>query len=189
MRIAKLIATGYGQTAGSETGFNNALFASVKMGNKMQDAVQKDGRKIYQLPLPLNNKQKVILSDMAKLSYSEGVSPWDNIAKVTSGFADFKKESSIRFFPDGIEGNLEAIRNKWFDGIYGKVPANKKKIDNQQMKTWVSQFVDDSRTFASNYLAASEAAQNWLREKAISDLRASGWKFIGYDQPGANPNQ
>jgi len=184
LRIQKLLANGYGETVATGLGFQDALFSGVKAGNKMKDAILKDGHKLYQLPLPVSNKQKNVLIGIQDIKYSAGLSSWDNMAKVTNSFFDLKKEANFRVFLNGVEGNLENIRNKFFDGVYGKIPSNKKKIEEPQMRQWVEQFQNDARQFASNYLALSEKAADTLREKAIADLRASGWKFVGYDAPG-----
>ena len=183
MRVAKLIASDYAPTAASETGFANALFVGVKAAPKMLNALSADSQNVYELPLPVSNKQKAALANAQSVSYSDSVDQWANLKKGTDALFEIKDNFGFRLLDAKSEASLEVLRNDFFNGVYGSIPGNKKKISGDQFKEWVKAFQNDVRTFAANYQKGSDAVNAYLREKAIDDLRQSGWKFLGYDQP------
>lgn len=185
MRVAKLISNDFAPTAASETGFANALFYDIKAGGKFRDAIDKDGHNIYELPLPVNGKQKAALKNAQEIQYSDAVDQWANMTKATNALYEIKDVFGFRVLDEKSEASLEVLRNDFFNGVYGSVPKNKKKINGEDFKNWVKGFQSDVRRFAKNYQAGSDAVNDFLTQKAINDLRASGWKFIGFDQPNA----
>lgn len=133
------------------------------------------------VPVFLDNKQTAAVSGMAALTY---VPPgyWSTLERVTNSAKSVADQTGVTVLAAGMYDpkNLNPIKNDLLTVIR---PDAKGKGAAGAATDATKKLVADVSRFAQNWLAVSSAANLAAREKAISDLRASGWRFIGYDTP------
>lgn len=109
-----------------------------------------------------NQKQQMQTVQRLNLSFDE-----NNLPMFLSN--DFKGGGEKNFFKDYV------------CNFYGDCPNNYDLHKNSSAWTSAGKlYIADVRKLASNVDAINTQVSNLVREKAISDLVTSGWKFVGY---------
>lgn len=92
-------------------------------------------------------------------------------------FADLR-EAGGPLLISSLDENTEPVIRQIVTGYFG----DSSRADKNRSETY-DQFEQDLKKIAANWLEMQKQVEAALTLSAIEDLRASGWKFFGYDQP------
>lgn len=133
------------------------------------------------VPLNIGQKGRAALSNFLNIDRSAGQ---DTTKNLYSANQQMMEEIGTCFV-----GNPELSNQREFDKQtlcqgYANCGKNYKYLDNswsKYLKDAAAKMADDMKKIASNWLEISNLYDLEIRSKAINDLRASGWAFIGFD--------
>lgn len=115
-----------------------------------------------------------------KISDFTGAESFESIAR-TQGYDKAKSVyTELLTFPQFNARLFEAIAKNVFDGNFGTVSA---RGDHMRLRYW--DFDTAMNIFKQLFKQASQGSKELgdaLKEQAIEDLRAAGYKIVGYDQ-------
>lgn len=130
------------------------------------------------IPWPLTAKMKSALNDAANIQ------PTDNVKTQMQGLQranlNFIEAGLPAFLPEEAKGGGEknffkGFVCKWYSGCPSNFDLHKVKFLPQGR-----QMYSDLNMVAKNILAVNTQLEQKVRERAIADLIAAGYKFVGY---------
>lgn len=148
-----------------------ALVASTQNPSGVQEVLTISGlAEIPIIPPFISQEYQKQINDLQKLRTFEELT-------FQSGFDDAKSIYDKALFFKNLQTGLFPFIQKVADGDgFGK----KKKGDNDRSNN-ISAGIEDFRKLFKQTLEANKQLENALKDEAIKQLRAAGYKFVGYD--------
>ena len=158
--------------------FKGLLSLAPQIGNAVSAST--GGAGAENVPFALSSAQSAAITALAGVK-RDSPGYWDTLKKLVNAATAVRTTTGVAIMPDEAYNakDLNYVRNKF-------VALTEPPIGNPSGGTWTRQTektVADTAQFAKNWLALAENVKTAIRERAISDLRKSGWKFVGYDAP------
>lgn len=163
----------------SDKTMRNGVPSGVADFTATQVSMSTGGAGFTNIPVPLTATGREAVEGMTALKYVSGATDyWPTLHQITQALTRVRTATGVAFLKDSMYSqNMNFIRNEFL------VPYLSGNLDEKRMRTGAETMVNGLVQLAKNWLALSELAEKAVKEKAVQDLRASGWKFIGYDQP------
>lgn len=144
----------------------------------------------------LTSEEKSAIAGLDGLKWF-GSSYWENYKKIGTALVALQNATGVRLLSkqayDGFRKNpadLNAIRQETVNAVdpsaFTSKPGGGSKWTNYKVDNVVKSTIEQVKAFAANWLSVNEQAEKAVREAAISQLRESGWRFVGYDAPQTN---
>lgn len=135
------------------------------------------------VPLILNSAQRAALSAASQLKYI-GPGFWADLGRVANAAIGVRKETGVRFLGenDYDPKNLDPYKRQVLPR-YTAIKINPGQKDTGENTKGTQRLINDVSQLAKNWITLSDLAVKITREKAIQDLRQTGWRFVGYDSP------
>lgn len=141
------------------------------------------GSGIELMPLILSPSKTASVKALTDLRYL-GPGYWEDLERVVNSAVSIKSNIGVRIFEstDYNPKDLNMPRQNLLmlirpDGI------RKGKYDTGRMGDAIQKLIKDLNQFGKNWIGLNDKAKDAVKNAAVSDLRATGWKFIGFDSP------
>lgn len=160
------------------SGLINQVYQGLKYQSGIQNAIAGIFGAASRIPL---------VPDSLEPSYSTRAKEWNSVpgfetltasqgGDPTEAFSTWKaalnlRDAGLNFWPPNISALIEA---KEF-GPINKGDRNRSEKYNE--------FTGDMRILGQNIAFANKKLDEFVKDKAIADLRGAGWNFLGYDSP------
>lgn len=182
-RKKDLIAAGFSETIVNSLNPTAAIFAGVEYFAPflLQNVSFSTGAAgAEKMPYLLSTAQKNAVRALADLKYV-GSGYWQQLGTLVQACVNVRAQTGVSLLMEDMynTGNLNPIRNNaiWqYAGV-------KSGTDTGQNTKGSERMYGDYNSFAKNWLSLAKKAEESLTETAIQELRATGWKFVGYDAP------
>lgn len=147
-------------------------------------ATSTGGAGLELLPLILSPSQKATIKTVAELTY-KGPGYWSTLERIVNALKALRVSTGVSLLPENAYNpkDLNPIRNGVVIKLIRRDAVAKGRYDTGRITDGTEKLIADLNSFAQNWLSLSDQFSTAIKEKAISDLRASGWRFIGYDAP------
>lgn len=132
------------------------------------------------IAFPLLDKSLVVLNDTKNLS--EAGDRVQTMRTMQRANLSWYENGLPYFLPEQFKGGGEKdFLKKFICPNYGDCPSNYDLHRNSDRFAAAARLaIADVKTLSNNILEINNQLNNAVREKAISDLVAKGWKFVGY---------
>jgi len=133
------------------------------------------------VPFVLSPSKISAIESLKNLTY-QGPGYWDTLKRVVNAANTVREKTGVRILAENMynAGDLNPVRN---DLVHKYIRPDKKKDDAGAIGDGTQKLVKYLNALAANWLQIASEVQNESRQKAIQDLRQSGWRFVGYDSP------
>lgn len=142
------------------------------------------GAGVEKLPLLLTSQQRTAVKTLSELTY-KGPGYWPTLERVVNACKSVLDTTGVRLLVQDMYNpkDLNNIRNYVVITLIRKDAIRNGKYDTGRLTDGTEKLVSDISTFGRSWYALSQAMQTAVKERAIADLRQSGWRFTGYDSP------
>lgn len=159
--------------AGTEYGLQNYLLPNIAASTSAAGAER--------VPLDLTGQQRTAVKAFADLKYI-GPGFWADVLNICNAAINLRSQTGVRIFGENGYNTKDLNYYKYevipfMAGLRGGTNDTGKNTKGTQY------LIKDLARFGQNWLGLSDAANKMLKEQAVQDLRASGWRFVGYDAP------
>lgn len=133
------------------------------------------------IPLILSAQNRQAVKALSEIQYLKAANYWPSLEIIVNAASEIKNALGVRILEDNMynKKDLNPIRNEMVIRFTG-IDFDYK---NDNVKKGVERAILDINQFGKNWLSLAAQADAALKDEAVKDLRASGWKFIGYDSP------
>lgn len=138
---------------------------------------------LEKLPLLLTSVQRQAVAGLAGLTYS-GPGYWADLKKMANSLAAVKASTGVSILPaQYMDPNQLTPLQQLVGSKVGSITKPLGGIDTGKATAGTKKLLAQFGRLGQNWLNLSDEMTKEVEEKAIQDLRASGWRFVGYDAP------
>ena len=142
------------------------------------------GAGVEKMPLLLTSQQRTAVKTLSELTY-KGPGYWSTLERIVNACKSVLDTTGVRLLAPEMYNPkaLDPIRNGVVITLIRKDAIRNGKYDTGRITGATEKLVSDVSRFGQNWYMLAEMMQTAVKEKAIADLRQSGWRFTGYDSP------
>lgn len=164
----------------NRSGLMNQVYQGLKYPSGLKNAMASIFGAASRLPL---------VPDSIEPSYSTRAKEWNSVPDFetltasqggdpTEAFATWKsalnlQDAGLNFWPPNLPALIEAQE-------FGPINRGDKNRSEKYRE-----FTNDMKVLGQNIAFSNKKLDELVKDKAIADLRAAGWNFLGYDSPPA----
>ena len=151
--------------------YTEKLFDGTKYRSGLKNAMKSSFGSIQKIPIIptfISTNQKKLFEDINDVNGFENITKQSGFNKALATWRQNMELNGVDFWPPDI---AELIEQNQFGNV---TKADKDKSERYDA------FTADFKAFAKNAASISEKLTTDIRNRAISDLIAAGWKFTGY---------
>lgn len=161
-----------------------AMFAGMQyVSGPVSDfiALSTKGAGAENVPFLLTTKMRAAITPLATLSRT-GSGFWKALEKLVNTATTIKEATGVAILGEDMYNpkDLNNLRN--MTSLYAARDLKEPRSAGASTKA-VERTLSDYNRLAQNWLTLADQTETALRERAIQDLRTTGWRFGGYDAP------